>query len=176
MYRKILVVIDGFSGSSPPVYREAIHMARSHRARLRLLHVLPPHRPQGVAAQPTGSHRYNEESATLAIATSSLWKRFERRCMELLKRYADRATAQGINTDYRQVRGNGEQAICEAARDWSADLIILSHSAAETQHLSNPAVLAAVPCSTLFVKSGVKPAPPPTSARVTSRQQAYPRV
>ena len=138
-------VIDGFADSSHPVYGQATRLAKNHQARLRLLHVLPTH-------PPSAPHRQGE-SVTLAIATSSLWKRFDRRCMELLKRYADKATAQGIYTDYQQVRGEIGTTICAAARDWAADLIVLSHPDAETEHQTDPAILSQVPCSTLFVKS-----------------------
>ncbi|MEO0540294.1 MAG: universal stress protein [Cyanobacteria bacterium P01_A01_bin.105] len=148
MYQKILVVIDGFSGSSHPVYGQATQLAKSHRARLRLLHVLPT-RQEPVRRPAAGGMG---DSTTVAIASSSLWKRFDRRCMELLKRYADQATAQGIHTDYQQVRGNIDTVICNAARDWSADLLVLSHPEAEIDHATDPDILSQVPCSTLFVK------------------------
>jgi len=144
MYNKILVVIDGFADSSHPVYGQATQLAKNHQARLRLLHVLPRHQEAAARA---------DESVTLAIATSSLWRRFERRCMELLKRYADQATAEGIYTDYQQVRGDLDTVICTAARDWCADLIVLSHPEAATEQRADPEILAQVPCSTLFVKS-----------------------
>ncbi|MEO1593003.1 MAG: universal stress protein [Cyanobacteria bacterium J06632_22] len=147
MYSKILVVMDGFAEGSRPVYGQATRLAKNNRARLRLLHVVPPRQD---ASSTT------EGSVTLAISNVSLWKRFDRRCMELLKRYADQATAQGIYTDYQQVRGPVDTVICDVAREWSADLIVLSHPEAE-EPLPDPSILDAsilmkLPCSTLFVK------------------------
>lgn len=150
MYSKILVLMDGFADNGYPVYRQATRLAKKHRARLRLLHVLPPHQAD--------TRRNDEESVTLELASRSLWKRFDRRCMELLKRYADQATALGIHTDYHQVRGQIDRVICDAARDWSADLIVLGHPECQVEHRADPTILAQVPCSTLFVKPTAKSA------------------
>ncbi len=53
------------------------------------------------------------------------WQKYEKEGLEFLRSRTDKATAAGIKTEFTQTAGHPGKAICNLARTWSADLIVV---------------------------------------------------
>ena len=124
MFNKILVAIDN-SQMSPQVFDEAVSLAKATDANLMLLHVLSPLDEQYVEPlflQPTilypqlhGNHsRYIKD-----------WDELKQNRLNWLRWLCEEATQLGIKTEYSQNIGEPSRIICDMARDWEADVIVI---------------------------------------------------
>ena len=52
---------------------------------------------------------------------------YEKRGLEALQVYANKAIAVGVSTEFTQNSGNPGRTICEMAQIWGADLIVIGH-------------------------------------------------
>jgi nucleotide-binding universal stress UspA family protein len=60
------------------------------------------------------------------------WEKYEKEGLELLRSLCERATAAGLQAEFTQTFGSTGRVICELARSWEADIIVIgrrSHSA-----------------------------------------------
>lgn len=166
MFAKILVAMD-CSAIGKDVFDAALTLATTLRANLMLLHVLSaeevdsPNVPlfPNLEYYPTLSDRrlelYHEQ-----------WQAFEQRGLELLQSRANQAIAAGINTEFSQTPGSPGRTICDLARNWDADVIVMGRrgrsglSELVLGSVSNY-VLHHAPCSVLAIqhpeKSGTQP-------------------
>lgn len=115
MMHKILVAIHGSDRETQFVFREALDLAKANGANLKLLHVLPI-----------------DDKETPNILTiintpenKKLWDEFEKPGLELLKTLTAEAIAAGVPTEYYRELGKPGHVICETARLWNADLIVV---------------------------------------------------
>jgi nucleotide-binding universal stress UspA family protein len=152
MIRRILVAVADFTANSQPLYEKATILAQATQAELKWLHVITPDEQQKLAPVAVASIASTAASSQKMIE-SSLWRRFERRCLELLKAYSENARETGINTHYEQVRGVPQEMICQVARQWPADLIIVNQTDLDACAPVDHYLLQHAPCSTLFVKT-----------------------
>lgn len=122
MFNKILVALDD-SPMSQPIFEAALFLAQSAGAELKLLSVVAPDSVDFQQAMP--------QSSTEASHTNSQGKltcflgHFEVAEQTLFKQYMSRASAVGVPANFASCFGVPGSTICEVARDWKADLIVI---------------------------------------------------
>ena len=125
MYEHILVALD-HSPLSDEVLKQAIILAKSVNARLHLLHVLSPSEEMRSSLPMMPLPEYYP---TLSIKALELyqeeWQKVQSHNLTDLEKYRTEAEAVGVKADCRQLLGRPGPAICEAATDLGADLIMV---------------------------------------------------
>ncbi len=157
MYQKILVAVDD-SQLSQQAFAEALAIATAFNAHLHLFHAVSLIDRLYPDITPLGS-----EIGYSAIAYEELLEQqqeqrtiLERQGLELLQSLQQKATSMGVTTDFTQEIGQTERQICEFAKNWGANLIIVgSHGRTGLSEffegsISNY-VAHHVPCSVLIV-------------------------
>lgn len=159
MFSKILVALDD-SSISQHVFAEAVSLAKTINAKLLLLHVLSPqdeHYPPPI--YPAIDHTYSSLHTEAMGAYARQREISEHEGIELLKSFTSEAIAAGIETDSTQQTGDPGETVCQLAKTWGADLIILGRRGhtglAELLwgSVSNH-VLHHAPCSVLTIQGG----------------------
>lgn len=126
MFNKILVAIDT-SETSDRIFDRAMVLAKATGAHLMLLHVLSseeqgsPYLPiifsgLGYAGGDKIIENYREE-----------WDVFAQQCLESLKSRQEEAMLAGVKAEYAQHPGNPGKTICDFARNWQADTVVIGH-------------------------------------------------
>jgi nucleotide-binding universal stress UspA family protein len=125
MFHKILVAIDR-SETSHDVFKTALDIAKADRAVLVLLHVLSfDEQGNPSMLMPTGIEYFQAaDDKTLEIYRER-WQSYEQKSLELLKSLADRATAEGVTTEFHQLADSPGRRICEFAESEEIDLIVM---------------------------------------------------
>jgi nucleotide-binding universal stress UspA family protein len=170
MFHKILVAIDN-SKISQTVSNQALELAVATKARLMLLHVLCSEE-DGCPRSPTlTTLEYFPMESRLFEDYQRNWQTYEKHGLELLQSYADKATAAGVSTEFTQNFGNPGRTICDMARNWDADLIVMGrrgHSHLNELLLGSVSnyVLHHAPCSVLTIQGQI-----PVKSDVVSDQQ-----
>lgn len=127
MFTKILVAVD-CSAMGQRVFQTALSLAKDTDTHLQFLHVLSPNEEsspglpifQGLDYSPVGS------DSLLAIYQQE-WVAYEQKGLEFLRSLAAEAKTAGINAQWTQVAGSPEHQICDLARSWEADLIVVGN-------------------------------------------------
>ncbi len=125
MFHKILVAIDG-SDVSLQAFEKAVALAAATEAQLMLLHVLSPFDeayPSPVFPSVDGIYPGIHTEAVKVYMRQ--WQSYEQQGLEVLRSYTAKATEAGVATEFSQNVGNPGRTICEVARTWEADLIIM---------------------------------------------------
>ena len=124
MFNKILVALDG-SESSKQIFNAALALAKATNATLMLLHVLSTEADgyPNLELQPTLSY-YPGRQEEITRYLKRL-KAFENKGIELLRSRILEATAAGVKAEFTQNTGNPSWSICDLARTWGADLIVM---------------------------------------------------
>jgi nucleotide-binding universal stress UspA family protein len=123
MFQKILVAID-HSEPSPQAFEAAITLAKTLNAQMMLINVLSP--LEANYPSPLYSTR-----AAYPIAPESMqlyvqqWQAIEQDGLEFLRSQTEVATAAGIPTEFTQALGDPGHAICNLAKAWGANLIVI---------------------------------------------------
>lgn len=156
-FKRILVAIN-HSNSASIVFERAIDLAQKERANLTILHCIANNtvglEPLLESGAGTGFYPADPEF-TQSLYNETLEE--DRQAEAWLQEYRQRAVALNIPTEYQHHFGDPGTNICNVARQWGADLIILGrhdHSAiAEffTGSVSNY-VIHHADCSVLVVK------------------------
>lgn len=176
MFAKILVAADN-SAMGKHVFRTALSLAQATGASLQLLHVLSlneegsPGLPlfQGLDYYPMGN------DSALDVYQRE-WAAYERKGVEFLRSIAAEAQTAGVSTDWTQVSGSPEHSICDLARTWEADLVVLGNrgrtgwSELLLGSVSNYVVHHA-PCSVFVVRA---PIPVDSAAPKSARTEPAP--
>lgn len=125
MFHKILVAVDSSSHSNH-VFDAALALAKANQAHLMLLHVLSVEE-EGSPSMPisSGFSYYPILNDTTLEVYQSQWRAFEEKGLNLLRRYTETATEAGIPTEFTQTPGSPGRMICEQAKMWGADLIMV---------------------------------------------------
>ncbi|HEY9648249.1 MAG TPA: universal stress protein [Chroococcidiopsis sp.] len=124
MFHKVVVALDRTESSSL-VFEEAVSLAKATGAQLMLIHVLPP---ENVAGQQMSLYT---EGYYLSLPQERLelfhreWNEFKNWSLQHLQSDVDTAKAAGVSVDFSQAYGNPGKAICEFAKNWDADLILM---------------------------------------------------
>lgn len=165
MFHRILVAVDD-SDMRQTVFNEALTLAKAMDARLLLLHVLVPEDLQGLLP---AVYPY---SPTLSDSTIALYQRqrdeLQNRGLNLLKLLESQATAAGVVTEFTQNLGSPGPVICEQARNYRADAIVIGrrgHSGLSELVLGSVSnyVLHHAPCSVVVIQGQSVSAPSATT-------------
>lgn len=113
MYQRILVAIDK-SEIGQQVVNAAISLAASTGGTLNLLHVLSYEDEHAPGLKEKGTPEYQKR-----------WDEFEKDGIQLLKEQFQQVTNAGISTVYSLVSGKPGRVICDVARSWGADTILI---------------------------------------------------
>jgi nucleotide-binding universal stress UspA family protein len=156
MFKKILVALDD-SPLRPTVLSKALGMAAAMESEVMLLHVLSAY-GSGSPGIPLRSYHayYPILDDTSWQLYQERWQQFESAGIERLRRDLETATAAGVKAEFTQTGGEPALVICDLARTWEADLILVgSHGRSGLSELlmgsvSNH-VMHHAPCSVLVV-------------------------
>ncbi|NWF59550.1 MAG: universal stress protein [Fischerella sp.] len=125
MFSKILVAIDN-SEIGQHVFDEALSLAQKLDARLMLLHVLDPfdERYPGSIALQTDTLYPSLHSQAVSYYMGQ-WEALKKEGIEFLRIFYNQANTKGVPTEFAQNFGEPGRVICEVARKWEADLIVV---------------------------------------------------
>lgn len=123
-FKKILAAID-YSPLSQVVFAQALDLAQTNGAQLMLFH--------GVSAETiTGSSPFSGELGLLPRMVNQAYQAqqiyLEQRTKDIqavLHRYCETAAQQGVVAEFSYQIADAGQGLCQAAHQWSADLIVL---------------------------------------------------
>jgi nucleotide-binding universal stress UspA family protein len=163
-FHKILVAID-HSPLCQPVFAAALELAQLNKATIMLLHcvttemVVEPMVPRTLeAGLPLGGMSNDYQTQQILIENQIEEAKTQ------LKRYSEEAMSHGVLTESDFKFGEAGHQLCQLAKDWGADLIVVGRRGltglkeALLGSVSNHVVHHA-PCSVLVIQE-VEPAPP----------------
>lgn len=166
-FKKILVAVD-HSSQATAVFEQALELAQKNNAHLKVLHCVNPQGEgeiaplmgTGVGLDPAGG------KMVLSLQQERLQQEKER-AQHLLKSYCRQATELGIVAESDCKIGEPGTLICEIAKSWPADLIVIGRRGRKglaeifLGSVSNRVVHNAS-CSVLIVQGNV---PPPSKEK-----------
>ena len=125
MFNKILAAIDA-SESSKKVFEEALSLAKLSNAELMLLHVLSP-LDEGYPTLmfPGAADVYPNLYEETIRSYKSQWNEFEEQNLNFLRSLSTEANKAGVTVEFSQNTGDAGKTICNVARSWRADLIVM---------------------------------------------------
>lgn len=159
MYQKILVALDNGT-TSDALFAQALELAQATEAALLLVHSLS-NQEESSPLPMSGKldSIYWAPGTELDLeAWRQAWGRYETESLERLRRYAATANTAGVSTEFRQLIGNPATALCKAAQEWGADLIMIGNRGRSglaelvLGSVSND-VMHRAPCAVLVVKA-----------------------
>lgn len=108
------------------MFNEALVLAQATGASLMLLHVLSSEE-EGSPDIPIlrGMEYYPALRADNWEFYQKQWRAYETQGLDLLRTLTDEASLAGVRTEFTQISGNPGRTICNFARTWAADLIIM---------------------------------------------------
>jgi len=171
MFQKILVAIDA-SQRGKLVFCQALEVAKATAANLMFLHVLSSEEEGSPNVSMVGLEYYPAVADEIVQMHQKQWAEYEIRNLEMLRSYVEQAAAAGVTAEFTQNFGSPSRTICEVARTWKADLIVLGrrgHSGLNELLLGSVSnyVLHHAPCSVLTVKGII-----PTNSEDAQKVQA----
>jgi nucleotide-binding universal stress UspA family protein len=113
MFEKILTAIDN-SALGNQVFNQALTLARTFNAQLLLLHVLSDEEVGYPDVRNLADHL-------------DRWEASKQTGVQMLENHLRTAIAAGVRTSIAQTPGSSGKTICETARNWGADVIIVGH-------------------------------------------------
>lgn len=155
-YKKILVALDR-SPQSDLVFEQALEIAKTEEAALMLFYCVP------LETQRVGLYAdvYGGELLNFSKEMQTLFKQEKEEARKWLVDYCQKATKQGVSTQWNLKVGDAGSRIRELATLWDADLIVLGRRGRRglaeivLGSVSNHVVHHA-PCSVLVVQ-GIEP-------------------
>ncbi|MDZ8082359.1 MAG: universal stress protein [Nostoc sp. SerVER01] len=125
MFKKILVALDR-SEVGQKVFDQALDLAKLTQASLMLLHVLSPEEEGSPYVPIVSNFDYypglNSQSFELY---QKQWETFKTQGIQMLQAFCAQANTAGITTEFTQNLGNPGRLICDLARSYDADLIVM---------------------------------------------------
>ena len=124
MMNRILVAMDN-SSSSQEVFDEAVSLAKATDANLMLLHVLSPLDEQYVDPlflQPTILYPQLQGNNSKYAHD---WEKLKQNRFNWLRYLCEQATELGVKAEYSLNIGEASRMICDIARNWQADVIVI---------------------------------------------------
>ncbi|MEL6136606.1 MAG: universal stress protein [Cyanobacteria bacterium J06628_6] len=157
MFNKILIALD-HGDTCRSLFDQAVALAQSTQADLMLLSVLTPEGDGSLAIPSfsgTGYYPMSMDENLWEVYTER-YREYEMAGLRRLRSFTDKAMTLGVQTEFTQVSGNPGPAICELAKTWNADLIMVgSHGRRGFDELLMGSVSNYVmhhaPCSVLVV-------------------------
>jgi nucleotide-binding universal stress UspA family protein len=154
MFEKIVIAISN-SAESQVVLSSGLTLAEKLGAKVLLLHVMNPLTSTSFSPLAGGTFPLVNEIAIEQYAKE--WKESERQGLEQLQADAAQAQERGLTVEISQNLGDSGRMICEVAKSWSADAIVMGRN--QKSMLSeiwlgstSNYVLHHAPCSTLVIQ------------------------
>ena len=154
MFDKILIAI-GNSAESQIVLGSGFTLAEKLGAKVLLLHVI--NSLTSTSFSPLVGGMFPIVNDVAIEQYTKEWKESERQGIEQLQTYAKQAKERGIDVEISQNLGDAGRMICEVAKSWSADTIVMGRN--QKSMLSeiwlgstSNYVLHHAPCSTLVIQ------------------------
>lgn len=122
-YQKILVALDFAPEGSSPVFDRALVLAKTAKADLKLFHCLRQATPAELNDR-VGTLAEMDQSRTLKILREQRQNTIEHVQAWLLT-FAKKAAEQQVSADVQVAVGKRGPEICDLAKIWGADLIML---------------------------------------------------
>ncbi|MGB7415230.1 MAG: universal stress protein [Thermosynechococcaceae cyanobacterium] len=124
MFKKVLVALD-HSVLSQDTFDQAVAFAKATQAQLMLVHVLTPQEE----GYPTSTLTTGMIEGVIPVEAASIYldqlEAYKAKGLELLRSSANLAQQQGIEVETQQPLGDAGYGICDVARTWQADVIIV---------------------------------------------------
>lgn len=125
MLHRILVALDQ-SVHSEMVFDEALKLATAMNARLMLVHVIPPFDAVlDTPVFPFPDGVYPSIYAKTIENRMMSWEVLEQEGIAYLRSLVEQAMAAGVTVEYTQPLGNIGSTLCQLARTWEADLVVI---------------------------------------------------
>jgi nucleotide-binding universal stress UspA family protein len=126
MIHKMLVALDNSKGATK-VFEQALALAQATGAGMMLFHVLS-NEDEGSPQMPTLTMReFYPLDGQLFEAYQKQWQIYQENGLAMLRSYTEQATATGVPTEFTQNSGSPGRAVCQMAKTWGADLIVMGH-------------------------------------------------
>ena len=160
MFKKLIVAMDN-SDMSQQVFDKALFLAEKSNANLMLLHVLNPLDEPRINPFFVRSDINAEDRAQKNEKYIKDWEKLKEERLKWLHARYEQAKQLGIATELNQCVGEESRTICDVARTWGADLIIIGRRGRRglseffLGSVSNY-VLHHAPCSVVVVQEPVK--------------------
>jgi nucleotide-binding universal stress UspA family protein len=122
MIDKILVALD-YADNNQSIFETAVSLAQTNGAKLMLLHILSAKDPN-YPILPTYAY-YSILEANNADLFQEHFAQYQEKGINFLQDLNQKAIAAGVETKYTQISGIPGCEICQLARTWSADLILV---------------------------------------------------
>lgn len=125
MFHKILIAVDS-TEIGQYIFDEALSLAKVTNANVMLLHVLSPFDGSylnPVLLQPSSVYPTLHTEAVNKYVQQ--WEQLKQDRLNMLYSLAEKANNEGVQTEFSQNLGDPGRMICEVARNWDADLIIV---------------------------------------------------
>lgn len=127
MYKKILVALDR-SAARPYLLDKAQSLAKATGANLMLMHVLSAYDDASPGLPVRAYHAYYPVLDNMAWETyQKRWESYEQSGLDDLRQFAIESETLGIPTEFTQTPGDPGRVICDVARSWNADLIMVGN-------------------------------------------------
>jgi nucleotide-binding universal stress UspA family protein len=129
MFQKILLAIAD-APDSEQILTSGLTLAQKLGAEILILHVLDPLVPHGLStiSSPLVGGILPMINDLEIDRYTKAWKEYEQRGIERLQAYAQQAKEHGVKTEILQNYGDSGPLICEAAKNWSADAIVMGRN------------------------------------------------
>jgi nucleotide-binding universal stress UspA family protein len=129
MLQKILLAI-GDSPDSAQILESGLTLAEKLGAEILILHVLDPLVPHGLITinNSLGGGLLPIVNDLAIEQYIAAWNEYERKGIDRLQAYAAQAKARGVKAETLQNYGDSGPLICEAAKNWSADAIVMGRN------------------------------------------------
>ena len=124
MFNKILVAID-ISETNKSAFNTALSLAQATGAELMLLNVISGDKNNYPNPFIYSGYEYDPLDESLFSMYQEQWEKFKQRGEELLRSLVEEATKTGVNAEFSQDFGNPGRTICDFAKTWPADLILI---------------------------------------------------
>lgn len=173
MFNRILVALDR-SELSDRVFQKAIQLAEAMGANLMVLHVISYEEPSAPRPPMILGVDY---SSTLS---AELWQSYREQCalfeqnqIDYLRSLTEKAAEHGIPAEFSLNYGYPGRVICDLARSWQADLVVVGrrgHSGLSELFLGSVSnyVLHHAPCSVLTVQGEALKKVPTTASEMAA--------
>ncbi|MEO0986182.1 MAG: universal stress protein [Cyanobacteria bacterium J06639_14] len=126
MFKRILVALD-YEDTCVALFKKAVMLAQTTGAELMLLSVLTPEGEDGLTIPSSSGLSYYSLSASEAIweMYQKHFEEYEAKGLKRLRSFNEEAQAAGVPTEFTQSFGSPGGVICNLARTWQADLIMV---------------------------------------------------
>lgn len=171
MFKRVLVAFDPLK-PSPALLEKALAIAKVMGAHLKLLNVLTVEGDGTYLMADPGVVGYSHALNDWNVFQES-YHRYQEKSLANLQQLSDQAAAAGVPAEYSQRSGTPGRCICEVAREWDADLVMVgSHGRTGLKELLLGSVSNYVvhhsPCSVMVVHPESREAAPEAAVMAAS--------